>query len=367
MTTTVIFSNIRADLLKHRHHHVAAWRARSERTVWVDSLGSRNPRLSDLRRLGGENAGQDPGLTMPGVERLIPRVVPLHGLGPLYRLNRRLLERQLRAAAIDPRDSIAWFYLAHPVMVALARRLPWRRTLFDLCDDISDFAGMHPAVLRAEERLLAEVDVVLASSRPLVEKARRFRESDIAYVPNGVQAEAFADVPPPPERPPLRLLYFGSVAEWFDEDLLAAVAAARPDARIRVVGPVTRPLDRLPGLANVEIAGPVPAHRIPEELAGAHLTIIPFRKGPLIRATDALKVYEALAARRPVLVTEMPQAMRFSPAVRQAPELEDWLTALDELADGRWAPDLEAVRLRVAGEEDWSRRFEAMDAALEAA
>jgi glycosyltransferase involved in cell wall biosynthesis len=117
----------------------------------------------------------------------------------------------------------------------------------------------------------------------------------------------------------------------------------------------------------VDIAGPVPADAIAGEIAGADLVVIPFRSGPLVRATDALKVYEALAAGRRVLVTDMPQAERFAPAVRGARGVEAWVRALDEVADGRWTVDHASTRERIAREEDWASRFGAARTALDAA
>lgn len=225
---------------------------------------------------------------------------------------------------------------------------------------------MHPRVLAAERDLLREADVVLASSDPLVEKARGLRDQ-VAYVPNGVDAAAFGSVGAPPAAEPFVVLYVGSIAEWFDEGLLDGVAAELPEVRFRVVGPQTRALPLLSARANVELPGPVPASAVRDELAAADLTIVPFRSGPLIRATDALKVYEAIAAGRRVLVTDMPQALRFAPAVRGAQGVQEWVAAIREARSGTWDPDVAAVRRRVAAEEDWSSRFAAITDALEPA
>jgi hypothetical protein len=93
--------------------------------------------------------------------------------------------------------------------------------------------------------------------------------------------------------------------------------------------------------------------------------MIPFRPGPLATATDPLKVYEALICGRPVLATALPQAERFSPAVRTETTAAGWLRALSDLESGRWSFDAEALRRRVQQDEDWSVRFAQMDQVLE--
>jgi glycosyltransferase involved in cell wall biosynthesis len=361
MSTTVIFSNVRADHLVQRHHYVARWRAQSGRSIWFDTLGSRNPRPGDLRRIGGERAGQSPETLLPGEEVVKPRFVPLFGR-PFYGLNRRLLEGQLDGLGVDPATSTAWVYLPHPVILDLLRRQRWGRVVFDLCDDIDDME-VHPALRRGEADLLRSADVVFATAEALVEKARRVRGDDVHYVPNGVDSARFGE---PIESPGKlrRVLYVGAIYEWLDEDLIADVANGRPDLEFRVVGPVRRPLPRLERMANVAIPGPVAAEDVPKEIAAAQLCVIPFRPGPLTEATDPLKLYEALIAGRPVLATALHQGERFAPAVRLEEAAAGWLQALAELESGAWSFDVDALRQRISREEDWSERFARMERAL---
>lgn len=359
--TTVLFSNVRADHLIQRHHYVARWRAESDRTIWLDTLGSRNPQLHDLRRIGGERAGQSSATLLPGVEVVKPRFIPLFG-APFYALNRRLLERQLDELGVDLAAATAWVYLPHPVVVDLLERHRWGRVVFDLCDDIDDMA-VHPSLRKGERELLQSADVVFATAEALVEKAREIRGEDVHYVPNGVDSARFgAQVDPPGKLQ--RVLYVGAIYEWLDEDLIAAVAEARPDLEFRIVGPVRRPLPLLSRLSNVSIPGPVAADAVPAEIAAAQLCMIPFRPGPLTEATDPLKLYEALIAGRPVLGTALHQGERFAPAVRLEQTAAGWLQALDDLESGAWSFDAAALRERIAREEDWRERFARMERAL---
>lgn len=358
--TTVLFSNVRADHLVQRHHYVARWLAESGRTIWFDTLGSRNPRPADLRRIGGERAGQSSATLLPGVEIAKPRFVPLFGR-PFYGLNRRLLERQLDELGVVTAESTAWVYLPHPVILDLLRKRDWGRVVFDLCDDIDDMV-VHPSLREGEAELLRSADVVFATAEALVEKARRVRD-DVHYVPNGVDGARFGDAIEPAGKL-RRVLYVGAIYEWLDEDLIAAVAAGRPDLEFRIVGPQRRPLPRLERMANVAIPGPVAAEEVPAEIAAAQLCIIPFRPGPLTEATDPLKLYEALIAGRPVLATALHQGERFAPAVRLERDAAGWLQALADLDSGVWSFDADALRERVAREEDWRERFARMERAL---
>ena len=361
----MLFSNVRSDHLCQRHHYVAEWRATCGRTVWVETLGSRNPRLADLSRIGGERAGQSRTALLPRVETVSPGTVPVHGSKAIYWINGRLLNRRLRSLDLQPSKSLAWVYLAHPVVVSMLDRR-WRGVVYDLCDDIDDM-DVHPSLRLAERSLMERADVVFATSEPLAEKARAATTAEkVHYVPNAVDPERFAGVPRASPRKLLQtVLYFGAIYEWFDEDLVADLAKARSDLHIRILGPMRRPLPRLVGLPNVELAGAVSAERIPAELEAADLAIIPFRPGPLLEATDPLKMYEALIAERPVLTTVMPQGARFEPAVRLERDLEGWIGAIEDLESGRWNYDRRAMSERIAVEENWKSRFESMAEVLE--
>jgi glycosyltransferase involved in cell wall biosynthesis len=361
--TTAIFANVRADHLVQRHHYVARWLAARGRAVWFDTLGSRNPRPADLRRIGGERAGQSAAALLPGVEVVKPRFVPLFAR-PAFALNRRLVQRQLDDLGVDPAASTAWVYLPHPTILELLERRPWQRVVFDLCDDIDDMV-VHPSLRECETQLLRNADVVFATAEALVEKARRIRGEDVHYVPNGVDAARFGERIEPAGKL-RRVLYVGAIYEWLDEDLLSTVAAGRPDLEFRIVGPLRRPLPRLTAMANVSIPGPVAADEVPHEIAAAQLCIIPFRPGRLTEATDPLKLYEALIAGRPVLATALHQGERFAPAVRLERSAEGWLRALEDLDSGAWAFDAEALAARVAREEDWRERFGRMERVLDA-
>jgi O-antigen biosynthesis protein len=160
-------------------------------------------------------------------------------------------------------------------------------------------------------------------------------------------------------------VYIGSVFEWFDARLVAEVAARRPDLRFRIVGPIRRRLSELRAMPNVDVVGPVAADDVPRELGNSDLMMIPFRSGPLATATDPLKVYEALAAGRPVLATDLPQVRRFSPAVRVAKTAAEWTRAICDLESGEWNPELDIWRAVVCQSEDWRCRFDELAAILD--
>ena len=359
----VVFSSIRSDLLLHRHHYIANWLAERWPTTWVDTLGLRTARLSDIRRLGGERAGQSTSSLVDSINVIRPGTIPIHGSRLIHSFNSRLLQRRMRKASVEPERSLAWVYLPHPALTRVLTAHRWRAIVFDLCDDFADFEHVHSDVVHAERWLIEHANVTVASSIALQRKARNFKTRDLCYVPNGVDASRFSRASPWSGNV-RTVTYIGSVFEWFDERLLADVASARPDLEFRVVGPVRRPLRMLRSMSNVALVGPIAASDVPRELDQCDLCVVPFRRGSLIEATDPLKVYEALAAGRPVLATPMPMLERFLPFVRLEADALGWLSAIRNLESGSWCFDSADARTRVMEIGEWRARFRQLDEAV---
>jgi glycosyltransferase involved in cell wall biosynthesis len=106
----------------------------------------------------------------------------------------------------------------------------------------------------------------------------------------------------------------GGIDAGLDLDALAAIPAALPGASVVLVGPLLVPalrpaLEAIPGLV---LLGEQPYARLPGLYAAADVCLLPFRLTPFNIARDSLKLYEYLAAGRPVVATATPQALRLA-------------------------------------------------------
>ena len=127
----------------------------------------------------------------------------------------------------------------------------------------------------------------------------------ISVTPTGVDLAQFrAGAPDPGTSAPL-VVFVGSMdwepnedgMLWFHREVWPRVIAAVPSARLRIVG--RRPPPAIAQLAGgaIEVTGTVPS--VVEHLHAAAVVIVPLRIGGGTR----LKIYEAMAARRPVVAT----------------------------------------------------------------
>jgi len=143
------------------------------------------------------------------------------------------------------------------------------------------------------------------------------------------------------ERPP-RVLYAGQLYPWKGVDVLVDAIARVPDARLVILGGIPGEADagRIRaraeelGIADrVELRGHVPQAEVARELARARVVAVPVRQTEMTRRhTSPLKAFEAMAAGRPVVASDLPSSREFLRHGENA-----WLVPPDDaaaLADG---------------------------------
>ncbi|MBA3642120.1 MAG: glycosyltransferase, partial [Acidobacteria bacterium] len=118
----------------------------------------------------------------------------------------------------------------------------------------------------------------------------------------------------PPDQagiPHPRLGFFGVVDERMDLDLLAGVAAARPDWHLVVLGPVVK-IDpaTLPALPNIHYLGSKTYQELPRYIAGWDVALLPFARNEATRFISPTKTPEYMAAGKPIVSTSIRDVVR---------------------------------------------------------
>ena len=233
--------------------------------------------------------------------------------------------RRLGERLQPTRPLILWFYTPTPVY--LLDHVPHAVVVYDVMDDLASFKGAATDLRQREARLLARADLVFAGGRSLYE-ARRQRHANVHLFASGVDADHFArarDTATPvaaevASLPRPVLGYYGVIDERLDLDLIASLAASRPEWSIALVGPVTKIApDRLPHLPNLHYPGRQPYARLPEFLKGFDVCLMPFALNEATRFISPTKALEYMAAHKPVVSTPVPDVTaNWSDAVRVA-------------------------------------------------
>lgn len=163
-----------------------------------------------------------------------------------------------------------------------------------------------------EERLLAEADVVTVTSSHLLER-KKAKCKTIRPVPNGVDIGLFgrargSELDVAPELAHVKgpvVMYVGAIAEWFDVELVEHIAIRHPEWTLVLIGPQSV---RAPGLTRTTVLrlGTRDHADLPRYLKRADVCLIPFVVNELTLGVNPLKLYEYLAAGKPVVSTALP-------------------------------------------------------------
>jgi glycosyltransferase involved in cell wall biosynthesis len=236
--------------------------------------------------------------------------------------------------------------------------------------EVIDHLGVFPnrrLVAREHPRLLRLAEVVVTTSEALWSEAARTRP-DTLLSSNGVDYEEVRAAIRSPGRPPedLQALveagkplvgYYGALARWLDYDLLLQVALKRPDLEFLLIGPnfdgSLRALQTQP-LANLHWIGPRPPDVLLGYLRYFDATMIPFRVDPLTDAASPLKLFEYMAAGKPVVATPTQELRRFA-EVFTGRDPDGFSQAIDQALAARGDDGYLARLDRVAREHDWSQ------------
>lgn len=237
--------------------------------------------------------------------------------------------------------------------------------VYDCMDDHAGFSTNHAPMLQAEQALMGAADLCVASSQVLFDKLAA-ASSRVVLVRNAVDYEHFCRVPARVPAAPVVVGYYGAIADWFDSPLVAGIAARRPDWRFVLVGSTfSADLAPFEGLANVEFTGELPYEALPEAIANWSCCIIPFRRNPLTEATNPVKVYEMLAAGKPVVAVPLPELELIAQdgGVALARTAEEFVARIEAevAADGAQAVE---ARRAFAARHTWHDRFAALDRAI---
>lgn len=252
------------------------------------------------------------------------------------------------------------------------------RIIYDYLDDLEVMEDHNPARLQQEHKqLLRRASLVLTTATRLYDKVKPLRQ-DMLLCPNGVTLEHFAPgkistgQPPPVDlqavmatgRPVIG--YYGALARWFDYELLGWLLQNRPDLSFLLIGPdydktLPAALLEYPNLFWLDAK---PYAELPRYLAYFDAAIIPFRVNQITHATSPLKLFEYMAAGKPVVITPMQESLRY-PGVLAAEGPQAFSQQIDRALQLKDDPQYLSQIATVAQENTWEARARQILAALE--
>jgi glycosyltransferase involved in cell wall biosynthesis len=277
---------------------------------------------------------------------------------------RILDEFRLRARIFEAASLVQLPFWA-PVVLEASEKWGWR-TIYDCMDEHSGFSNSGRSMLRLEERLFTDSDLVVTTSRALFEKASLFSRS-VLQLPNACDFEHFnAEEPGDPlahlGHP--RIGYYGAISDWFDLEMITNAAQARSDWEFILIGHTTgADVSTLRGLSNVHLLGEKPYSELPGYLRSFDVASIPFVANALTRATNPVKFYEYLCAGKPVVATQLPELEQYSDYFYPVRTANEFVSQIEE-ALRTHTREKAAKGIELARHNTWADRYKQLSTSM---
>jgi len=278
--------------------------------VWIDPYPTRLPQLGDLKNRIKSTQCADEAEALPKWLKLIKaRALPLEPLSGLKWINRSLWQGLLQQIEQIAKRKTSFLVIGKPSLLALdlIQRLKINgvTSLYDAMDDFPAFyQGTSRLSMAAKEQQLAHsVDTVLVSSMHLKKRWDAEAVKDVRLVHNGLDRSVLINLSITNKvQKNLVFGYVGTIADWFDWEWVTALAIARPDDTVVLIGPVFSPASiELP--TNIQLLPPLAHAAAMKEMANFDIGLIPFKRNQLTQSVDPIKYYEYRALDLPVIST----------------------------------------------------------------
>ena len=219
----------------------------------------------------------------------------------------------------------------------ILNKVSHKKMICRIADDLLGFENVSTKIFQNETQVIKQADHIFFSSSIILDKYRPlFKDHSLEYIENGIDVDNFIrtsyELPEEYENiPSPRVVYVGSIENWFDEALVARSAKELKEVNFIIIGPETARLNQLKQLENVYLLGPKKFDTLPNYLFFADVGMIPFdteKYKTLIDGVNPLKMYEYLACGLPVVSTKWKTLEEIDPPILMSEDPDDFVGKL---------------------------------------
>ncbi len=287
------------------------------------------------------------------------------GLASHEREDQAKLAQALIDLGCTEQNTLVWSYNAFaPQLLNLTSHF----RVFDAVDDWSQHASYRlftKLLQESYQKIGARADSIFTVSDGLRDL---FPTGKASWIPNGVDVGAFKKAAAIPAdvsqlRRPL-IGYVGTLQERIDFDLLTTVCSALPQADFVFIGPVwsgvQADVDALHhACPNTHFLGRRPYDQVPNYVAALDVAIIPHRLDAFIKSTNPMKLYEYLAAGKPIVTTPGAGTEVFADVIHIVNDADLFTAAIDKAVLENTADFIKKRQLAVQS-HTWEARVKQM-------
>jgi len=261
-------------------------------------------------------------------------------------------------------NTLLWSYNA---FLPEALSFPAKLKIFDAVDNWATHASYKKEagrLIKNYQQIDRSADFVFTVSKKLCDL---FNNAPTSWIPNGVDRVHFENQAQVPQdfsfKHPV-VGYVGTIQERIDFDLLASVVKQHPDKSFVFIGPVWSGVqmkveDFRHQFDNVSFIGRRSYKELPAYLQQIDVAIIPHRLDAFIHSTNPMKMYDYLAAGKPVVTTPGAGTEMFADHLYICPDKQSFSQSLDQALQDD-SPAKQQARKQAVREHTWEKRIALM-------
>lgn len=292
----------------------------------------------------------------------------------LHMLDRSPFSRRINDFLIVfwARFFIGLYNFKNPVLViyeprfsCVIERLNECLVCYKVVDDRMEFSEVPRWIKSNIDLLIEKADIIVASSQNIFNKLSKTRKKNVFLVGNGAEVEHFKKAKENIEisvdiasiKKPI-LGYIGAIGEWFDFQLIEEILKFYPNISVVLIGPILSKqdikIDRLKKLySNLLVMGKKSYDILPNYIKAFDVCVIPFKINELTLGVNPNKLYEYLAAGKPVISTALPEVTKYNGTVYVAENHDEFLSCINKALTSN--QDHEGFS-RIANENTWDEK-----------
>lgn len=273
----------------------------------------------------------------------------------------KYLQKVIHYLNVDSSNLLLWSY--NPLLPEV---FEWesKTSVFDAVDDWSK----HPSYQDQSAQLKAnyqEINKVADKIFTVSDELREiFSTSKAAWIPNGVDTQRFVQMPIATNNVKPVIGYVGTIQNRLDFDLIEYLCQEHEDKNLLFIGPIWKDVRRRARslektYENITFVGRQPYAVIPYLLGKIDITIIPHRVDKFLKSMNPMKMYDYLAAGKPIVTTPGAGTEIFADILSIQSSKEGFSQAITaELQKD--SPERCEDRKKAVQEHNWAKRVDSM-------
>ena len=231
-----------------------------------------------------------------------------------------------------------YIYLGYPVYERYIPDTYQGKIIYDCMDN---YEALYPLktgldkVIAFERSVVEKCDILIVSSEMLRRKMDQiagYKKSIL--IRNGMFPGTIAEIKEAKVKNLYDICYIGTIASWFDVDLLKKSVNKYTNIRYQLIGPYEEKTEH----SGMIYHGPIAHDKLYETIKDYDCLIMPFKVNDIVEAVDPVKLYEYIAFGKCIISVYYPEIERFSDFVYFYRTEEEYMKLLDELGETGFPP-----------------------------